>query len=534
MIRNSFIFIPKIGKKTETGLWKRDILTWDDLAREMGSVYREKRRQDLIMKYLSDAEMALATQDIGFFARHLPENEHWRLYREYRKKTVFLDIETTGLSPYYDAITVIGCHDSNGTRIFLKDTNMDAFEDYLAKFSVIVTFNGKVFDVPFIRKFFPEISVPPVHIDLRYLLKSIGFSGPLKKIERAVGLVRDESIREIDGRQAVVLWNRFVRGDDQAIQDLVRYNIADTTGLRNLMDFCYARKLKQDCLPLFRSEFVRDELNRLKEAFAKEFFFDGTVPVPEIAVERRCTGLHLLCNGSDLLSVNRKFIQGPKAALPMILERIPLRGKTPVSMGIDLASSASHPTGLCILRSDEAYLRLVRSDDEILAAAREAVPDVIAIDCSLGLPKGRCCTSDTCECRKFGIIRACEKELIRRGIHVYPTLIPSMQELTRRGIGLSKLLRSAGFSVIESYPGAVQDILGFPRKQVHLGELETDLRGMGIVPRSENMMVSHHEIDALTNAVAGFFWMAGMFEEIGDPEEGLLIIPLPEKSRDLP
>ena len=61
-------------------------------------------------------------------------------------------------------------------------------------------------------------------------------------------------------------------------------------------------------------------------------------------------------------------------------------------------------------------------------------------------------------------MRECERELKRRGVNVYPCLIPSMQKLTARGIRLARSLRERGIPVIESYPGAAQDIMRIPRK----------------------------------------------------------------------
>jgi predicted nuclease with RNAse H fold len=43
--------------------------------------------------------------------------------------------------------------------------------------------------------------------------------------------------------------------------------------------------------------------------------------------------------------------------------------------------------------------------------------------------------------------------------------LPSMQGLTRRGMALAVRLRDLGVPVIESYPGAAQDIMGIPRKR---------------------------------------------------------------------
>ena len=110
MIKNTFLFIPKVGKKTEENLWKNNILCWDDLGSSLSRLYPDRCPQDVIRQYLVPGHRTHLTGKMpGFFARHLPSDAHWRLYREFLEKTVFLDIETTGLSPYYDTITAYRC-----------------------------------------------------------------------------------------------------------------------------------------------------------------------------------------------------------------------------------------------------------------------------------------------------------------------------------------------------------------------------------------------------------------------------------------
>jgi uncharacterized protein YprB with RNaseH-like and TPR domain/predicted nuclease with RNAse H fold len=533
MIKNTFLFIPKVGKKTEEGFWKKDILVWDDLASSIERVFPDAARQDEVRHCLSRAQEALDRKDAAFFAQHLPPHAHWRIYREFREKTVFLDIETTGLSPYYDTITLIGTFDGTTAKIFVKDTNLDEIGSYLEKFEIIVTFNGKLFDIPFIRKFFPDISIPPVHIDLRFLLKSLGFSGPLKRTERTLGITRDTEIRDIDGRQAVVLWNRFVKGDDDALKYLVRYNITDTINLKELMDFCYLKKMEEGILPGLKDSRALQALTAGSEPNLTEELYPDSgigayVVIPDVTVNRTERGIGILLNNRETVAVKRTLIHGTGVAITHLLDRITGAGKNPVSVGIDLTGSEARGSGICVLRGNDAFLRILNTDEEIIQAVTIAAPSVIAIDSSLGLPTGRCCTEDSCECRRFGIMRECERELRRRGIHVYPCLIPSMQKLTQRGMKLSKILRDSGFTVIESYPGAAQDILGFPRKRVHLRELAVDLLSMGIVPHSDREPVTHDQIDALTNAANGYFFLAGMYEAIGNEEEGFLILPKPE------
>jgi predicted nuclease with RNAse H fold len=248
-----------------------------------------------------------------------------------------------------------------------------------------------------------------------------------------------------------------------------------------------------------------------------------------VIVQKIERSVRILINNQETVAVKRSTIKSNTIGLPHLLTRISAAGKKAVSIGIDLSGSETHGSGICILQGNDAFLSLLMTDEEIVRAVSVAGPGVIAIDSSLGLPKGRCCTEDSCSCRRFGIMRECERELRRRGVHVYPCLIPSMQKLTRRGMNIAKIFRDSGFSVIESYPGATQDILGFPRKRTHLGELAVDLMSMGITPHSDREPVTHDQIDALTNAVNGYFYLAGMYEAIGNEEEGFLILPRPEQ-----
>jgi len=155
-----------------------------------------------------------------------------------------------------------------------------------------------------------------------------------------------------------------------------------------------------------------------------------------------------------------------------------------------------------------------------------AKPNVVSIDSPLSLPKGRITVDDDDPGRPlFGIMRECERILKKRGVNVYPSLIRSMQALTARGIRLAKYFRGMGVPVIESYPGAAQDIMNIPRKGADLGLLKEGLAEFGISGEFENRAVSHDELDAITSAVVGLFFMSGNFEALGNEDEEHLIIP---------
>ncbi|MBF0403386.1 MAG: ribonuclease H-like domain-containing protein [Nitrospirae bacterium] len=526
MIRNTFTFIPGIGPKTEAAYWKKGVFTWEDFERRVCLNGEGRTNKKVLIDYISRAKDALNKKDISFFAKHLPNGEHWKLYKEFYDKVVFLDIETTGLSRYYDVITLIGAFDGRDLKLFIKDHNFNDLGAYLKKFDIIITFNGTLFDVPFVKQEFPNITLPPVHIDLRWLLKTVGITGPLKVIEKKLGINRHDEIDKIGGREAAILWSRFVKEDDEALSKLVLYNTYDTTDLKKLMDYCYVNKIKNDVI----TRISRDHRQQSLFGDDSNISIDLSTPptdfkFPEIAVRKSNNELVICSNHKTLIKVDRALIKKPDIKLKDVIRKIKKNDESPLVVGIDLTGSEARPSGVCVLDGTSAYMSLLKSDNEIIEKTLQAKPACVSIDSPLSLPKGRDCADDTCQCRQFGIMRVCERILKGRGINVYPCLIPSMQKLTMRGMRLTKAFEGNGLQVIESYPGAAQDILGFPRKRTDLKALEVDLMNMGIKPFSDKPVITHDELDALTSALVGYFYLAGMYEAIGNPEEKYLIIP---------
>lgn len=164
-----------------------------------------------------------------------PNREAWRLYHEQPEAAVFLDIETTGLSPETDQITVIGAMVGGQSTVFVEGESLEEFPAYIADRELLVSFNGSQFDVPFLQTRFPEARLDQPHIDLRLVLRSLGYRGGLKAIERQLGLQRDASIQGMSGLEAVRLWQRYREGDQAALDRLIKYNLADVGNLVGLM-----------------------------------------------------------------------------------------------------------------------------------------------------------------------------------------------------------------------------------------------------------------------------------------------------------
>jgi uncharacterized protein len=109
---------------------------------------------------------------------------------------------------------------------------------------VVVTYNGKCFDLPFIRNTL-RVRMDHVHIDLRYLLASLGYRGGLKGCERQLGIGREE-LDGVDGFFAVLLWDEYRKNRNRkALETLLAYNILDVVNLEALMFRSYNLKLAQ-------------------------------------------------------------------------------------------------------------------------------------------------------------------------------------------------------------------------------------------------------------------------------------------------
>ena len=250
MLINSFVHIPGVSKSTEEFLWQSNILNWQDFFSHSHVLPISERKKVMIESHLKNSLQALRDKQFDFFKNCLSEKEHWRLYRELKHSCCFLDIETTGLSRHYHQITTIGIFNGKESKVFVQGQNMHEFAEEISKYKMIITFNGKTFDLPFIQQKFPEISLDKFHIDLRYPLAKLGFKGGLKKIERDLGISRDDEIGEMDGFMAVRLWHRYKRGDLDALELLKKYNIADVENLQHLMDFTFDKLKEKEFLTL--------------------------------------------------------------------------------------------------------------------------------------------------------------------------------------------------------------------------------------------------------------------------------------------
>lgn len=230
-IENSFILVRGIGRKTERKLWEAGITTWDEFDESVVGPTRAER----INEFITTARDHLDEGNARFFGEKFPAESYWRLYENFSEDTCFLDIETTGLDKWNDDVTIVGLYRRGEMTTLVRGENLsqNAFADELQEAKLLVTFNGKTFDLPFLERVF-GVTVDIPHIDLMHSCRQLGYRGGLKLIERQVEIERDRP--DLSGEDAVRLWREYERGNETSLDTLIDYNQEDVMNLEALMD----------------------------------------------------------------------------------------------------------------------------------------------------------------------------------------------------------------------------------------------------------------------------------------------------------
>lgn len=162
--------------------------------------------------------------------------------------SAYLDIETS----FYGEITVVG--------IFIPPDNIiqlvgGIIEEYtimrvLDTVEVIVTYNGSRFDIPVIKKRLGlDLMEHFKSHDLMYECWQQGIYGGLKAVEKKLGISRETE--GLCGRDAPVLWEKYIRkGDESALDLLLKYNVDDVMNLLVLEERLMGRETERESIKI--------------------------------------------------------------------------------------------------------------------------------------------------------------------------------------------------------------------------------------------------------------------------------------------
>lgn len=257
MLGSTFQLARGLGPLQERRLWQGGVACWGDY--ESGRIKLSSRADIALRDAIERARAALAVRDVDALAGLLPAREHWRLFSDFGGDAAYLDIETCDDSVGFAGISAIGICDRHGPSLLLAGRDLERFPELAARWSLLVTFNGRSFDVPILRNAFPDWIPPVAHVDLRHVLARLGHVGGLKAIERnlpGLHLTRPSRLARFDGSNAGWLFRRGRDGDRRALRSFAEYNLYDVVNLRTLMAFAYNALVAHETehVPLVRAQ----------------------------------------------------------------------------------------------------------------------------------------------------------------------------------------------------------------------------------------------------------------------------------------
>lgn len=175
------------------------------------------------------------------------------------------------------------------------------------------------------------------------------------------------------------------------------------------------------------------------------------------------------------------------------------------AVGIDLAGLEKNDTGFCALDDkNNAEVCILHTDIEIINAVQKENPDIACIDGPLSKPAA-------------GIMRKCDAELRRYG--ALPPMLMGMKALTERATKLRSALENLGFKVIEVFPNATANILGYYDRDWR------NIQGkMATLKIFFKRNLTKDEIDAVSAAITGILFLRGQTKNIGD-KGGVIVVP---------
>lgn len=236
MLERTFCHCSGIGATTEARLWNASVRGWSDVLAGRASGVLSKGLVSRLEATVAESQVRLSDRDARWFASALPRSEHWRSSEAFADGIAFLDIETTG-SYSEDLTTVVGVHDGRNLHQFVRNENLRDWLDFVSDRTLLVTFSGSSFDLPFLRREF-GLPLDVLHIDLCPLLRKLGYRGGLKAVEQQLGLGRTTQTAGLTGFDAVRLWYEWQNRDSATAREtLLAYNAEDVTNMRCLLAF---------------------------------------------------------------------------------------------------------------------------------------------------------------------------------------------------------------------------------------------------------------------------------------------------------
>ncbi len=216
------------------------------------------------------------------------------------EKILFLDIETTGLSPSNAEIYLIGTAVMNGSGLYVKQFFADdlseerdiiqEFSRYASSFDTLITFNGNSFDIPFLIKRAYMYGVDTgieakVGVDIYKRIKPYRLLLALpdmkqKTLETFLNIPR---IDDVSGKDLINIYQRYINDPETTyLKILLQHNYDDVINMPSLLPLLAYPDVVNGKIRAERAikNNYRDYEGELKTELIIEFTFNTPVPSP--------------------------------------------------------------------------------------------------------------------------------------------------------------------------------------------------------------------------------------------------------------
>ena len=224
-----------------------------------------------------------------------------------KEDILFVDIETTGLSPETASIYLMGCCFFNKGEWIIRQwlcekpdeekKLLESFYKHLSSYSILIHFNGNQFDLPFITKRAKKHDIPLSFdsfdgIDIykrifpyRHFLRLVNCKQ--KTLEEFLGINRED---EYSGGELIRVYKSFCKTpDEEALNLLLLHNRDDVYGMIRLLPILSYADFFNDTLMIRQVETntTKDALGRPQKELLIYFSLSTTLPKP------------ISCHGND-------------------------------------------------------------------------------------------------------------------------------------------------------------------------------------------------------------------------------------------
>lgn len=245
LLESTFLHAQGIGPTTERRLWEAGARNWGSYLAEPGARWPlSEGQRAMLTPIIEESVVRLQEEDFSWFAQRLPASDHWRAVPAFGHRLAFVDIETNGgMRP--EDLTVVGVFDGYRMRQYVRGIDLERVPEALEDAAILVTFFGTGFDLPFLRRAFPEMAMPQMHVDLCFMLRKLGYRGGLKSIEAQMGLRRSNATTGLSGWDAVRLWQEYRYGREASLETLLAYNEEDVRNMSDLLSEGYRQRARR-------------------------------------------------------------------------------------------------------------------------------------------------------------------------------------------------------------------------------------------------------------------------------------------------